>query len=302
MHARHHTPNQDSYGRLSPLDSPTLTAAVADGHGSPEYVRSKQGSRFAVETALDAINRLPTAKEKQGLTRVKRYALELLPRSISNEWARRVAEHFALNPFTPAETALVEDQAGAQRLERLLRNPLRAYGTTLLACTITPTYALYYKLGDGALLALDAFHEAFTPVPHDERLVGNQTTSLCAPESWRDAKVTFHPRVEQCPVFVLLCTDGFANAYPDDDSLAGAARNLLEDLATHGHDALQCELPAILDEVSLTCTGDDSTLALLYNHPHVRTLSKCEKGASHDSNPRSEHGSQNLPLWAHVPY
>ncbi len=45
---------------------------------------------------------------------------------------------------------------------------------------------LYLQLGDGEILSVTAQGTTTRPLPPDDRLIANQTTSLCQPEAWRD--------------------------------------------------------------------------------------------------------------------
>ena len=141
-----------------------------------------------------------------------------------------------------------------------------AYGATLLAVAIGQAGILYMQIGDGDILAVSADGRTIRPLGLDPRLIGNQTTSLCQPEAWREFRIKL-VRPDAAPALILLSTDGYANAFESDDAFLKIGRDYLEMIARHGRDRVSAELPHILGEASRLGSGDDVTLGMLYREP-----------------------------------
>ena len=87
----------------------------------------------------------------------------------------------------PAESGLSDQQV------------LHAYGATLLVLMVTEQFALYLQLGDGEMLIVtespshrnpaQPFFEVSRPLPKDESLIANETTSLCRDDAKRERPV-----------------------------------------------------------------------------------------------------------------
>ena len=137
-----------------------------------------------------------------------------------------------------------------------------AYGATLLAAAATDKVLLYLQLGDGEILSVSATGTTTRPLPPDDRLIANQTTSLCQPEAWRDFRSSWVTN-GAIPTLVLLSTDGYANSFRSDDDFLKIGQDYLEIIREQGISSLAEELPAILTEATQQGSGDDITLAIL---------------------------------------
>jgi hypothetical protein len=121
---------------------------------------------------------------------------------------------------------------------------------------------LYLQLGDGEILSVTAQGTTTRPLPPDDRLIANQTTSLCQPEAWRDFRSAWVTN-GALPSLVLLSTDGYANSFRSDEDFLKIGQDYLEILREQGISSLAEELPAILTEATQQGSGDDITLAIL---------------------------------------
>jgi hypothetical protein len=121
---------------------------------------------------------------------------------------------------------------------------------------------LYLQLGDGEILNVSAQGTTTRPLPPDDRLIANQTTSLCQPEAWRDFRSSWVTD-GALPTLVLLSTDGYANSFRSDDDFLKIGQDYLEIIREQGIASLAEELPAILTEATQEGSGDDITLAIL---------------------------------------
>jgi hypothetical protein len=251
----------------------TLVLANSDGHGGARYVRSQIGAQLAVRTAVQvlsrdllALSRSDTTKteNKLDLIQLKRTCEEWLPKVLVRRWQERVERHLRRYPLSHDERALVvhETHPVPAHTPKQSRG-IRAYGATLLAVLITDTFHLYVQLGDGDILTVNAEGRVTRPpLPVDERLIGNETTSLCTPEAWRTVKLYFQPLINPPPSLILLATDGYANSFVDGDAFEQVGADLLEALRSQGVDEISSDLPEWLWHTSISGSGDDITVAL----------------------------------------
>lgn len=273
-HVRRNEPCQDAW--LSRHVGRSVLVAVADGHGSKRCPFSADGAQLAVETALDLLEELAlqlTADDAGGtdilgagaarqgesvpragrtlplLSMLEEYAGDKLPARLVGMWRNRVlARHLA------SDRPLHDDV-------------LLQYGSTLLAALATEEFLLFLQIGDGDILAVGADGTVTRPLPQDERLIANETTSLCTDRAWEDVAVQLHPLTgRQAPALFLLATDGYANSFarPEDFERVGA--DTLSLMRRHGLDAVAAHLPDWLAETSAEGSGDDITVALLCRH------------------------------------
>ncbi|MGB6057440.1 MAG: protein phosphatase 2C domain-containing protein [Microthrixaceae bacterium] len=258
-HDRSGKPNQDAVRCVSKFGL-GLVATVCDGHGGDRYVRSDVGARVATEVAtelggavLDHLVARSSGTTPAALISVERIE-EVLCDSVPvllAYWRNRVMVDYRSRPFDEAEVAL----GGAD----LASEPLVAYGCTLVMGIFAPRWVGFVQIGDGDVTAVHG-SSVGTPVPADDRLVGNQTTSLCLPSAAQDVRVA--ALVEDLPDLVLLSTDGYANSFSGPDWRNSVGVDMLRQLDEHGIDEVERLLPAWLED-SAAASGDDVTMALV---------------------------------------
>ena len=224
-HQRTGLPNQDAVRIARAVNGLPLIVALADGHGSAKSFRSQHGARSAVAVALKVCGPLC---QLGNLSQIKRRAEEQLPLELVRYWRAQVDRSLQRQPFTPRELEPL-DAAARRQVEA---NPYLAYGSTLLAVIVAPGFILYLQLGDGDILAVSADGEVERPLPRDERLIANETTSLCADKAWRDVRVGFQALAGVPPALILAATDGYANAYRDEAGFRQVARDFWTCCAT----------------------------------------------------------------------
>jgi len=258
-HLRAGRPNEDAAaaGR-----SPAIVA-VADGHGSESCPRAREGAELAVLAAIDALKALhgptphestphePTPHEStphestpHESTLPDPETLDALPSAIVARWRAAVTAHEALDPTGEAE-------------------PHRLYGTTLIAAMVTPTWMVALQVGDGDVLVIECGNaDVVSPVPTDDRLLGNDTTSL----SFEDAALDFRlmARLGPPPQCLLVATDGYANSFRDRAGFLRVPADLLTALREDGTDRVQDALPHWLDETSAEGSGDDISVGIIW--------------------------------------
>jgi len=259
-HRRAGLPNQDAVRIARANDGLSLIVALADGHGSAKSFRSQHGARAAVAVALaacGALFKLESASQR------KRWAEEQLPRELTRRWRERVDRSLDRRPFALAELEAL-DPASRRQIEA---NPYLAYGSTLLAVIVAPTFIVYLQLGDGDLLTASASGEVERPLAKDERLIANETTSLCSAKAWNEVRVKFQALAGAPPALILAATDGYANSYRDEAGFQQVARDLWEMIRDEGIEPVQSNLKHWLNEASQQGSGDDITVGVICQMP-----------------------------------
>jgi serine/threonine protein phosphatase PrpC len=260
--------NQDAWASWTSSGSspPTAVIAVADGHGGARHFRSAVGARLAVDVTVevlrDAAPFIDTAPDGER-TRVM---VVDTPLRIVQTWARAARGHLAAHPISDDEWLSLEAADGASALDAVRDDPLLAYGATLLAALVTEQCVVLAQLGDGDILAVDADGSTTRPVPSDERLVGNLTTSICRADAHRDFRGVVMPIESQRPALLLLCTDGYANSFESDADFMKVGQDFLEMIRNEGISAIGTHLPSILEHATTHGSGDDITLGVLYRN------------------------------------
>ncbi|HVZ83284.1 MAG TPA: PP2C family serine/threonine-protein phosphatase [Terracidiphilus sp.] len=260
-HVRSGLPNQDAAQCV--INGPGMAiVAVSDGHGGARHFRSQIGSSLAASTAVSVLEeflpRHATADAAAALTSAE---IEALERTLVETWLASVHSDLANQPLSEEELARFDDDDPEVRAS-VEQSPTLAYGATLLIAAATENLLLYLQLGDGEILSVSADGETERPLPPDERLVGNQTTSLCQPEAWKEFR-SAHVVAPNLPSVVLLSTDGYSNSFRSDEDFLKIGRDYLEILREQGINTLAEELPQILQEATQQGSGDDITLAIL---------------------------------------
>lgn len=141
------------------------------------------------------------------------------------------------------------------------QDPVLAYGATLLAAAVTDHGVLYVQLGDGDILAVEESGATKRPLPADERLIANHTTSLCQESAVSETRIAVS---RETPALILVSTDGYSNSFRTDRDFLKIGSDYLEIIRKQGMDAVSEELPETLAAASAEGSGDDITLGILY--------------------------------------
>jgi hypothetical protein len=275
MHSRAGQPNQDALAWRPPSGSGDfLVVAVADGHGGSKGFRSEIGARLAVGVAMDVLVERVADLHPQASDE-RPGSLWPLLREITGWWATAARADLAERPFTERELQPLEEQAmgGTDELER---NPLLAYGSTLMTVAVTPTAVYYLQLGDGHILTVWPGGEVRRPIPVDQRLLGN---SLCLDKAWREFRVAAD-LAGHLPQMVLVCTDGYANSFLDEGAFEQVGTDLLPIVERQGLDAVAKSLEGWLTETTQLGSGDDATLAVISLPPTSALASRSAPAAA----------------------
>jgi len=237
-------PNQDAFASNALGGATPSIVAVSDGHGGEAYFRSDVGSRFAVEAALEVLQRPPAQKD--------------LPGALIRSWRARVDQHLREYPFAPKEQAIVARQVWGA-------DPVEAYGATMLAVAVYDREILYVQLGDGDLLRVAQDGRTERIFYKDPRLAVNETHSLCDPEAESRLQQRREARNGSDPALLMASTDGYSNSFARDDDFLKIGDDLLQMIRKSGVDNVTADLPRMLKDTSDAGSKDDITLGMLLN-------------------------------------
>lgn len=264
-HTQTGAPNQDAHAVTAVAgDDSRWVAAVADGHGGSRYIRSDRGSRLAVDLAVRLGLELVAARGRSAADAAQELPARLLP-----AWRSAVLDDIARRPFT-------EDERDALGVDPDL-DPLTSYGATLVVAIVRDGAVGLCQIGDGDVV-VQVGADVLLPVPGDDRLVGNETTSLCMPSAASDFRTASLPEAD----LVLLCSDGYGNSFADRRWGRQVVHDLSRTLDEEGLPTIEALLPAWVAE-SAKVGGDDVTVILL-----VRGVTATVAAAP--SHPAQRHG------------
>lgn len=150
-------------------------AVVADGHGSKKHFRSHIGSKYAVESTIEAIDRFyeDTEEFEANFPKYHKMILRNIEKQIIANWNSKVAKHLEENPVTDEEKSKFTDE----EFEKI--QPESYYGSTLIAAIAGRNFTFGVQIGDGTLVALFEDGKAVMPMEYNESAPANVTASIC---------------------------------------------------------------------------------------------------------------------------
>ena len=262
-HKRANLPNQDSVAPLEASAAPSAVIAVADGHGSRRNFRSDRGSRIATEVGREVGHELLRRARSENSSTVKDLLWSWLTKRLVARWTEEVERDLAESPITNEEFTALEESDGPKAREAVASRGVIAYGTTLLVGVVAERWLAFAQIGDGDVLLALPNGTVVHPVPPDERLLGNETTTLSDKKAWGDFRVDARAIEADPPALVMLTTDGYRNSSADVTGFQRVATDLLDAFRSRGVGAVKEKLPTWLDEVSTMGSGDDVSIGLL---------------------------------------
>lgn len=309
-HARRGAPTQDAFKVASESTQsgrPIAIVCVSDGHGSSTAFRSAFGSRFAVDVATevvtDELRAIPHFQEQLGEAWIN--LREDLPKLIVLRWVNTVHTHFLNTTLTETEKPywnMLRDRHPSETSEA---QQLRAYGATLSIVIASHEGVGCLQLGDGDIVVgwEDADRTWTFPVPVDDRLIGNATTSLCletAVEDFRHSDWLGFDDRNRRPSFVLVATDGFSNSIVSRPKLEEVVATLASDARADGSALVAEWLEPWLDRLATHGAGDDTTAVLLWRSDEFDQLREGNRLTDlGESKAASEAGTETGPGLAH---
>jgi len=263
-HLRDQRGNQDAIRWYPATGRATkMVVALSDGHGSATCFRSELGSRLAVDAAIVLGRKFLAASSGCSAADLEDRARTQLTTAVVDRWTAEVQQSIRQSPFLEAELEIVEQREGLSARRTVESEPLLAYGATLLWAIIAESGVVLLQLGDGDMLAVTTEGAPSRPLPLDARLFGNETTSLCMVDAWREFRVTSQAISPAGPAVLLLATDGLGNAYPDEPAFLKVGADLLARVRSDGLQSVEMGLESWLQEASRH-SGDDATAAVVW--------------------------------------
>jgi len=274
-------PNQDRITYFPSCNNPEklpIFFSIADGHGGKKYFRSEKGAEFAVESAIEVCKTQLTT-DSWDLIKDKKIK-EWLCRDIYRKWLEKVHADIQDNPFSDEEKDLLQTKNNASKVPRIVNEDLNvfAYGSTLLTVIIQESFILFLQLGDGDILVVNCDGTIDKPIPDDDRLIGNETTSLCLPEAWSEFKFKLYEisLISSFPSLILISTDGYKNSFSEETGFEKVGSDLLSMICEHpdgiqgGLDLIEENLADWLKSASEKGSGDDTTVGIIFNLDKIK--------------------------------
>ncbi len=264
-HLRAGTPNQDSILQLRESGrSLPLVLSVSDGHGSNKCFRSDRGSRFAVKMAVELVSDF--LDERRGAfdpAEIESKGKDRLPREFIKRWRKAVEADLKNRPLSAEELDALEKKDSQRARKMVEADPMLAYGATSLTVAVEESFILYLQIGDGEILTVSETGEVIRPLPDDERLFANETTSLCSANAGRDFRFHLQKLSSERPALVLVSTDGYVNSFSNEEGFLKVGGDLLAMLRSDGFDFVNENLKGWLEEATRMGSGDDTTLGII---------------------------------------
>jgi serine/threonine protein phosphatase PrpC len=302
-HLRAGTPNQDSILQLRESSrSLPIVFSISDGHGSDKCFRSDRGSRYAVKKVVQVVSEfLDEHRNKNDLAEIENKGKEWLPKEFMRKWREAVEADLKTYPFTPEEFEKLKEKDDEKAIKLVESNPLLAYGATSLTIAVTESFLLYLQLGDGEMLTVSEKGEIVSPLPEDNRLFANETTSLCSIKAEDDFRFLVQKLSDETrPALILLSTDGYVNSFSERAGFLKAATDFYDMLGSEGHNFINDNLKAWLEEATRVGSGDDTTVGIIYRPDALKkteteTKSETVTAESITTNPQTGEKTVEIP-------
>lgn len=239
--------------------------AVADGHGSEKSPESATGAKLAVKTAISVLKDFLLMSKSTSLSVCKQFAEELLPKLMVKEWRSAVEKEEIRQRKIISEVG--ENAQFVKHVERDREENefFIRYGSTLSAVLASGEFVLLFQIGDGDILLVETNGTVSHPIPKNERLIGDDTTSICLPNAWEDADVVFRAAGPHAPSLILISTDGYSNSFENEEGFFKTAPEYLELIQSMGIYYAESYLEEWLLETTCKGSGDDISLGIIWN-------------------------------------
>lgn len=240
-------------------------AVVADGHGSKKHFRSHIGSAFAVESAIETIERFYEDKERleRELTENHEMIIHNIEKQIIAVWHNKIMEHFADNPVTENEKKhFTKDEFSKIAVESY-------YGTTLVTAVTGENFTFGFQIGDGSLVAVFENGETAMLMDYEESNPANITASICSRNSASMFSSFFVDNKKVIAVFVS--TDGLYTSFGKDSDFLDYHTIITSQL--YDIDTFETSVVKNITKRTHFGTEDDISFSCIYNSELVKEKS-----------------------------
>ena len=256
-------PNQDALSLPRESTGRVVSVAGSDGHGSDQYFRSDFGSHAAAVAGRRVLRAALTPSKRDRLAAAARQELVTtrIPRCVYRDWRTRVEAHLAECPLSDFELARLSPSQEAE----VRVNPAIAYGCTLLAAGLGPTFGALLRIGDGTVAVIDHDEQLHRPFREDHRGGDESTASLCSSSAASMIETAYLDYADGPPRCVVCATDGYTKSFAGAAEIENALFALYEHVAKHGVDDFERGLREMLDNTTKHGSGDDTTVVMVVN-------------------------------------
>lgn len=243
-------------------------AVVADGHGSKKHFRSHFGSQFAVDAAIETIDRFYQVRDEleANLPDNHQRIIRNIEKQIIATWNSKIEQHLAEFPVTDEE----KSKFTAEEFEAI---PTESYyGTTLVAAVAGADYTFGLQIGDGSLVAIFEDGKAVMPMAYNESAPANVTASMCNSNAAGMFSSFYYPNRQLIALY--SSTDGLYTSFGSEYDFLDYHSIITSQLTN-----LESFEPVILQNLKKrSCGGtqDDTSLSCIFHaqalHEHLDLL------------------------------
>lgn len=261
LHKKEGLECQDFAGSCGISQKEGFVFAISDGHGDPACLRSAIGSQFAVEVALGCLSEFAQGicidGEQFDIGKLEVSAKELCEKLVS-QWLGSTKAHLDSHPLTAEQW-----QSLGEREQQITKDrPAHLYGATLVAGLVTDRLLLLVQQGDGCCVVMDSTGDLRSPLPEDERCIGNVTTSLCDADAARRMRICVIDTKTSPVIACFVGSDGVDKSLWGIEGLYDLCGKLaLDTLGNLSQQDMEENLTLLLNELSERGCGDDASLA-----------------------------------------
>jgi serine/threonine protein phosphatase PrpC len=280
----HNKPCEDSSGAFGwevfhkGKKTKTALAVVADGHGGDKYLRSRFGSKLAVETAREKIETFIAATSESGKGFFDPEAqtdtdkknghkknLATLEAKIIRAWWQKVDEHIQTTPLSPEETAFCEEKG----IDDKNGPSADMYGTTLIAVLVTDFFWFALHIGDGGCVVIREDGGAEWAVKDDADQGFGTTHSLCNSDAAEHFRHNFG---FETLLGATAASDGVTDSYAPEKYLEFTVTNLLKNFVEDPEQSAKALETEFLPMLSQKGSQDDVSLACVFNADPAKSV------------------------------
>jgi|JI9StandDraft_1071089.scaffolds.fasta_scaffold58108_3 serine/threonine protein phosphatase PrpC len=258
-----------------------ISISIADGHGDGKSIRSHIGSQVVVKQANFIIKQIVYdlkisngIKEKEFIQFVSKNFENELPIRLINSWRNEIINHFLSNSFPDKKSEeelsnynvllSIYNKKIKDNLNQDEKNMIyKLYGTTLISLYINKDFIYFLQIGDGDILLVYDDYSILEPIQKDSELIGNTTYSISQDNALSFTKTRFFLNDSRHPSLIILSTDGYSNAFSNDEEFLKIGKDYLDRLKEN--DIIVRENIKNWLKKASEFSGDDISIALLYN-------------------------------------